>query len=429
MYNQIPTLLVCAYVFINAIPHTPAARYIILGLLVITALTGLFQKWFCGRISSPIVLSLSAFVIIAFISALTSPYTLDSLQSFRKDFLPPLLVLLMASCLEKEPEEKILFAKYILWSLLAGFAVKTGLALWDGAINNPFIFSPYSNEEYFNQHGLPKYVGYYAVESVLYMPITYAALVWLPMSTASRITLGLMSSASFFMIAVSGIRSAFVATAIGLILITLLKLRTPKRILTFSLALTMLISIALWAGKGNVEVDRYVDLFKAERYSKKEGMSGRYFIWEGVSELIQKRPLLGYGPGWQKIPEAATDSGLITKWQEDQSPYAQDKSWYFSMERGKANPHNMPLQVLFETGWFGLVGYMSFVISLFWYAIAAMRNHTQIEFAGWLRATAIGYAAALATIDITNSFVLHNTLLALAMITVLFYQSSKSSQR
>lgn len=423
MFNLTATWLIAAYIFISAVPYTPAARYFLLGAMVLLVIMGLAKNHFTKPSKSPVVLGLGLFVSIALLSAVNSPYLIDSLQGFRKDYLPPLVVLLIATSLKQTAVQKQQFAKIILCALIAGFAVKTSLALWDGAVNHPFIFSPYSNLEFFEKNGLPKYVSYYAVESVLYLTLTYSALLFLCNTWAKRSAVVLLFGSSFFILIVSGIRSAFAAALIGLLIITLLKLHTPKRIAGFCLALLVIVGGTLFVGKNNTEVTRYVDLVKAERYSKQEGMSGRYPIWDGVAELVAKRPLLGFGPGWQKIPTAAKDTGLTMGWQSENSAYGQFKSWYFSLEAGKVNPHNLALQVLFETGWIGFLSYLTMLATLFWCAFtASTQNKTVLS--QWLKFASIGYFAALFVIDITNAFLIHNTMVALMLITVLTRQST-----
>ncbi len=422
MFNQIVIWLVAGYVFINAIPHTPAARYVLLGTLVVTSIVGLAKKQFSGISKTPVVIGLGMFVGVALISALSSPYLIDSLQGFRKDYAPPLLVLLIATSIKQSAADKLGFAKTILWALLAGFFIKTLLALWDGALNHDFIFSPYSNPEFFAKNGLPKYVSYYAVESVLYLTLSYSALLFIADKRWEKFAIGITCSTSLFIVLASGIRSAFAATLIGLLTLTLIKLRSPKRILGFSLIAILLASGVLFFGKNNSAISRFSELTKSAPYSKENGMSGRYFIWEGVEEIISKRPLLGFGTGWQKLPTVATDNGLIARWQTEETAFGQLKHTYFTQEYGKVNPHNLILQILFETGWIGLVSYVWMLIAFFWSATTALINYKN-QFTLWLRYAAISYGSSLFLIDITNSFLLHNTTIVLMLITALTLQS------
>jgi O-antigen ligase len=428
MFNQIVIGLIASYIFICAIPYTPAARYLLLGSLITASLIGLWQKRFCKPIYSSVTCGVGLFVGLAFLSAVSSPYLVDSLQGFRKEYLPPLFLLLIASCLKQSVEDKQRSAATILWALLSGFFLKTLLALWDGAINHDLIFSPYSNPAFFEQYGLPKYVSYYAVESVLYLTLAYSTLLFLAKSWWSRTILAIACGTALAILLASGIRSAFASAAVGLIIITLLKLRTAKRIFVFVFVGLTLAALGGFIGKNNTNISRYAELIQTASYSKQNGMSGRYFIWQGVSELVSERSLLGFGPGWQKIPTAASDTGLIKKWQADTSNYAQLKQWYFSLEPGKANPHNLALQVLFETGWLGMLGYIVMLTTLFWCAITAPRL-TRTPFTLWLNAAAIGFGTSLFLIDITNAFLFHNTIVALMLITMLTRESANEKLR
>lgn len=428
MFNKIVIWLVAGYVFISAIPHTPAARYALLGALIVASVVGVSKKQFTGISKTPVVIGLCLFVSIALMSALTSPYMIDSLQGFRKDYAPPLLLLLIATSIKQSADDKLGFAKIILWALLAGFFVKTLLALWDGALNHDFIFSPYSNPEFFAKNGLPKYVSYYAVESVLYLTLSYSVLLFIADKRWEKFAIGITCIISLFIILASGIRSAFAATLVGLIVLTLIKLRTPKRILGFVFISTLFASSVLFFGKNNYEISRLSELTKTAPYSKENGMSGRYFIWEGVEEIISKRPLLGFGPGWQKLPTVAIDNGLIDRWQKEGTTTGQLKHTYFTQEYGKVNPHNLILQILFETGWLGLVSYIGMLIAFFWSATTALKNDKR-QLTLWLRYAAISYGSSLFLIDITNSFLLHNTTTALMLITALAMQSRQTTNK
>lgn len=416
MFNAMAAFLVAGYVFVSAIPHTPAARYFFLGALVILTIIGITQKRFTIAFKNPIVSGLFLFVFAALLSSFCSPYLIDSLQAFRKDYLPPLLVLIATTSLRQTAEEKIFLAKLILYALLAGFIFKTGLAFWDGAINNPFIFSPYGTSDPID---LPKYVSYYAVESTVYLTIAYSTLIFLTKKWIARLTLLTICSTSFFIVLASGVRSTLLATCAGLFFATLFKLGNFKRVTIFVTTTLLIIVAALFIGRHEPNMARYVTLLNPDSYSKKEGMSGRYPIWQGVSELIVERPFFGFGPGWQKLPEAAADTGLLQKWEADSSPYGVIKSQYFSLERGKANPHNLFLQILFETGVLGLLFYICFLVSLQLSSINICPSGKDAGLMLWQKYTITCYIIAYFFIDITNALLLHNTLVSLAIISVL----------
>lgn len=434
-FNKITMLLVCAYIFACAIPHSPAARYALLGCLLILGIVGLLQKKLEWRASHHVIVGLTIFVVIALISSITSSYVFESLNAFRKDYIPPLLVLFIGSSLNQTCEEKYQFAKYVVCALVAGFGLKTGLAFWDGAINNPFIFDPYFNEEFVKQNnGLPKYVSFYAVEAVLYITITFAALLCFSKQRMLTIILSIICLLSVFMIFVSGIRTAVVTTVLAIFITLLLNLKKKKIVLVFAILGFIVIGVGGFLIKNNLAVDRYLSLIKTESYVKqdsdKSALAGRLYIWEGMIEIIQNRPFFGFGPGWQKIPEVAKDTGLLEKWKNAPQTYNNRyKAGYFSLERGQMSPHNLIFQILFETGWLGLIAY---VVLFATFVVEALRtprcSQAAYPLVSWLKITVVSYCIAYILMDITNALLLHNTLIALALVTILINDSLKNKR-
>lgn len=422
MYNKFAIWLVSAYIFVSAIPHTPAARYALLGAIILLLILGHVQKRLTVVPNSAIVWSLIIFVGIAFLSAIISPYVTDSLQGFRKDYLPAVLIIVTSTSLNQSIDEKKQFAKIVLYALISGFAVKTALAFWDGAINNPFIFSPYDSSK---QIELPKYVSYYAVESTVYFAIAYSTLLFLTKTWVNRLSLFVLCGFSFFIVAASGVRSALLASFAAFFVVTLLKIAREKKIPIFLLTTILTVGIIVFTGRNDPNIARYTTMLTLESYSKNNGMSGRYQIWEGVAELIAQKPFLGHGPGWQKLPEVALETGLLKKWKADPTPYGIVKSEYFSLEKGRVNPHNLFFQILFETGALGLCSYIYILISLGRNALKNCSNEKCSGMEIWQKYTLISFMTAYILIDITNALLLHNTLLALAIISVLINGAKK----
>lgn len=396
--------------------------------MLVVFVTGLYKKSFCLSRPTLIFGCFSLLTFTALASTLFSPYLIDSVQNFRKEYLPPLLLLLLATGLKQSQVDRVTFAQKIVWSLLAGFLVKTLLAVWDGGINHPFIFSPYSNMEFVEQNkGLPRYVSYYAVESVLYLTLAFAGFFYLTKNIFIRASLICISSTSFFIIYASGIRSAVVAATISCMYIALIKLKGTKHLLSLLIFFVILGSGAIMMSKDKIEVSRYISLIKAESYKKNDSihsaLSGRYFIWDGVSELIALRPMLGFGPGWQKLPDVARDTGLVAKWKSGSGVFSNlYKFDYFSMERGQANPHNLFLQITFEIGLLGLAAYIALFVSLMIHAFKSKRSdepNSGLPITLWLGALSIPYALSYLIIDVTNALLLHNTMIVLMIVTIL----------
>lgn len=424
--NQLLSWILYGFFFISAIPHTSAARYILLGLFLITLTSSLFKKSVSLRPSSSITWALLIFVTLALISAVASPYLLDSLQGWRKDYLPPLLLVLAATGLKISKEQKLYVARGILLACVAGFGVKTLLAFWDGAINHPFIFSPYSNNEFFQENGLPKYVAFYAVESTLYLAIALGVMQFIRCNLWLKMALATIIGLSYFIIFVSGIRAAFLVTLVLLTIPLITLLKKPRILAAVAIGLALLCSTVYLANKQTTEIDRFVSVFKTDSYSQTQGMSGRYQTWSGILEISQFRPLLGFGPGWQKIPEVAQDLGLTEQWQKDDSDYGKVKYYLLSLRRGQVNPHNLAMQILFETGALGLCVYTAILLCMLGAVYKLYK--TPGKNSGLSRAVAItsgAYLLAYFMVDVTNGFLLHNTLVAMIIVLTLTKESAR----
>lgn len=421
--NLMLSWILYGYFFISAIPHTSAARYVLLGLFVLTLIVSLAKKTISLAPTSGIAWLLTVFVATALLSALTSPYLIDSLQGWRKDYLPPLVLILGATGIRFSNEQKINFAKGVLFACVAGFMAKTLLAFWDGAINHPFIFSPYSNSDFFQANGLPKYVAFYAVESTLYLAITLGVLTFIRCNTWLKAAIAATVALSYFIIFVSGIRAAFLVTLLILGIPVLALLKKPKALAALLIGFAVVGSGAYVINKQNTELDRFASVFKSDSYSQAQGMSGRYQTWTGIIEIAESRPLLGFGPGWQKLPEVAQDLGLTEQWRQDGSDYGKTKYYLLTLKRGQVNPHNLAMQLLFETGAAGLVIYAALLLCMLLAVYKLIKKPGQNPATS--KAIAIissAYLLAYLMVDVTNGFLLHNTLVAIIIVIVLAKQ-------
>jgi len=412
------------YFFFCAIPHTPAARYTFLGLSLLVALWAIYQERASLKWRSPLLYAVSGFTVIAGLSAVISPYPTESLAAFRKEYLTPALLILLAGILPWSSQQSQRFITFLIGGIGIGFLVKAMLAFWDGAITHPWIFSPYSNPEFFEQNGLPKYVSYFAVDAGLYIPLVLGSvLFWLG---RSKIGILLLTSVllAYGIVLISGIRTAFFVATVGISLPVLIRYAKPRHIVYLAVV-TVLVAVGIIeVAKTNLEVQRYVEIFKPESYSKEKGMSDRYPIWQATSEIVAQRPILGFGPGWQKIPTVAKETGLLDTWKGDASYYAQRKVFWFSLTPGKTNPHNLAMQLLFETGWIGLIGYIGLLVG---FVISAwnLRKATDTHFR-WIGITVPVFMICYLVLCVTNGFLFPPSLVVL-MIAVLVASSAKNN--
>ena len=96
-------------------------------------------------------------------------------------------------------------------------------------------------------------------------------------------------------------------------------------------------------------------------------MVERKGIWLVTGDLITRQPWLGYGPGWRKLSQLAQQPAVLANL-EPRKEARQQAAYFYFTERanryGKANPHNLYLQLAFEIGVPGLALYLGLLLLL-----------------------------------------------------------------
>jgi O-Antigen ligase len=416
----------CGYFFFCTVPHTSAARYSFLALSLLASLFAIYKYRSDLSLRSSIAFSVCGFTLAAGLSAVLSPYALDNLSDFRKDYLTPGLLILFASALPWSAQQSKRFIYLLTSTLAVAFFVKTSLAFWDGAINHSWFFSSYSYPDLYEQHGLPRYVSFFAVEATLYIPLLMGILLFRTQNTTITIMSILGVILAYIIILVSGIRSSFIVTTLGIVSLLLWRYSGRKHVITFVVTAIIIGGSVAYFARHNVEVQRYISIFNPESYSQKSGMSDRYPIWVGTYEVTVQRPLFGFGPGWKKIPTVASDTGLLDSWHKDSSYYGQRKSYWFSLLPGQTNPHNLAMQIMFETGWIGLFLYLSILVSLIFSTRVKKesRGNNTVNESLWLSRTVPVFMICYLSLCITNGFLYPTPLVLLLVIAAVQIKSS-----
>ena len=139
---------------------------------------------------------------------------------------------------------------------------------------------------------------------------------------------------------------------------------------------------------------------------KESGYSSFYerlSIWHGTLQMVAERPVLGYGLGWQKIYDVAVQDGYTERWaQSDQLIDRAVANYFRPLKRGEANPHNLLVQILFETGIAGLLTYSAMLLLLLWRAIRLLQRKTQVPVERWFAAATLAYMVSYLLINTMN---------------------------
>lgn len=314
------------------------------------------------------VLGLALAIVVWCIAvSAASPYPADSLHALPRDLLLQAELLLVGCLLVRDAAQ----ARTALWVIMAGFAAVSALSAFEVA--------SYLKDHALSEGQIPRshksFWGGYANMASFCLPLVIAFAVSTAATMRQRLLLGLLLIAGIVLTGLYGSRSPLLVVAISVLVLFGL-LRAWK-----ALAAVFLV-IALGAGwvaaQGNLGyLEKYRSLAQKDTYVTNQGLSLRLDVWSGVIELIEARPLLGYGYGWKKLAWAINDGGYAERWKASDP----GKAAYFLGEAeqagyGKVNPHNYFLQVAFEIGIPGLLLVLAFWLAVFWLGLKGLVRGT-----------------------------------------------------
>lgn len=305
---------------------------------------------------------LRAFGLLLLVFGISSAFGVEPLESFdeiRKQFLPGILMLLLIPVLFATAE----YWRWLLVVLTTAFMVRAGLTLCELLHYFPDLETGRADGSFIKGFSLD--AGFY-IPPMLALWLLGGRWRWLAPA-------GLLAVLAAMLLAQS--RTPLVAAAVGglLMLVALGRWRT-------------LAALCLLAGLGvggllvqqpqlaerlgsTFDPATYVQALDIRNYRGNDGLAARMPIWAGVLEIGANRPWIGYGSGWKKLGSVAVEEGYVARWRNiANDPFAAEQAAYFSQPPAKVNPHNLYLQLYFESGLAGLVAYGGLVLVLAWQA-------------------------------------------------------------
>ncbi len=353
-------LAILLFVIVLPFPHNALWKNLAQVGMLFSAIALFRQGRLQADLRSPIWLALLGLIgVFCFTAALGSDPA-DSFNELRKHFLPGVLLLMLVPVVFAEPR----LSRFLLAICASVFVLRTGLALGELASYLPDLDAGRSQ-------GL--YIKGLALDAGFYIPILFG-LILLGGSSRWMGVIGLPMVLAVMLLVQS--RTPILAAAIA-VLAMLLCLRR-WRILAVSFAVGFLLvgyfvtsQPAIGARLASVfDVQTYRKAFDIANYNKPEdGLSARTAIWMGVLEITEPRRWQGYGFGWKKLGRTAVEQGYVAKWQGRQGDaLAEERAWYFALPSDKVNPHNLYVQIYFESGLLGIAAYLLAVGGLLWVA-------------------------------------------------------------
>lgn len=346
------------YIFFSVVPYAIAGKHICTGLMLVACLTLLMRKQIRNVPLGWLPLSLYLVLALALMSAVLSPYRIDSLNELRKDGLPFLLGFLLLINVSEFDRRQV--AVYTMLALILGYVAKEILALWAGATNG-FQFSIYE----IPNGTMPKYLDFFSADTPYYLPFLLGALFFWPMKLWQRLGLSLLTTLAIVVVVSSGVRTSFVFVVATVLLVLIYRFWDYKKTLFLAFAALILCSYLLKGYITNPSIARYATIASTQTYQfgKDGSVSERYAIIKGVWEVSKDRLLLGYGPGWKKLPTIAESNGHVKRWRNSEAPIDKIMLNYFSYGEGRVNPHNFYMATLFQEGVLGLIAYISLMLA------------------------------------------------------------------
>ena len=345
--------------FIQPFEKFVAVKYLMMVGLLIAAVPLALRAEIRQRLRSRnIILGLALGIVVWCIAvSAASPYPADSLHALPRDLLLQAELLLVGGLLVTGPKQ----ARTALWMIIAGFAAVSLLSAVEVA--------SYLKDHALSEGQIPRshksFWGGYATMASFCLPLIIAFAVSTASGIQQRVLLGVLCLLGVVLAGLYGSRSPLLVVAVAVVVLFGL-LRAWKALAV--VFLVMALGIGWVATQSNLGyLEKYRSLARADTYVTNQGLSLRLDVWSGVIELIEARPVLGYGYGWKKLAWAINDGGYAERWKATDP----GKSAYFLGEEtaasyGKVNPHNYFLQVAFEIGIPGLLLVLAFWLAVFW---------------------------------------------------------------
>lgn len=394
--NEWPFLVVVAYLFFSHVPRTTAMVNSLIGVMLLTTIYGMVKHKITLNWRSLIVGTFTAFVMSLVLASVLSPYWQESLTPLRREVLPMTLCFVLLVGWNTTRLTNVQRITGIAGAIVAAYVARTYLAFADLARQG------LSHNVYTIDKSQAAFFDYFAVDSTLAFPILLSVIIYAKLTPWLKASLVAVALLALTLVGGSAVRTA--VFCIGLVsLLQLLpwlwryKVSSAVAILVIALA-----GFAAFGSKLEQIAPRYASIFSVETYKNDVSMVERYVIWGSVLEMVSERPMLGYGLGWQKMHDIAVNQGYIDKWSQSPDELDQWAVRYFKVGRGAANPHNLTMQILFETGALGLTTYMALLLATLLTAWGLWRRAYNDQVVQWFTATLLCYGVAYFLINLTN---------------------------
>ncbi|GBE05960.1 MAG TPA: O-antigen ligase family protein [Nitrospirae bacterium] len=310
---------------------------------------------------NPVTVSLSLFMAIALITSLAGIEPMENIKRFKGELLIPFLFFLIAST-EYNSMKKI---RMLLAPMVAAFAIYTVFVVIESC---NWGLSYYWDQTLRQQ--LKWYSGY-AEMSITLLPLTLGY--FLLMRTNLRFLLLFVMLLEFTILAAYRHVASFGGTVFVIFLGALfIQPKTYRLGVRVFIIMIMIISASLlYTHRDNPAVAEYrLKLYQIthpyEELKRPHGFTNRVPLWKAGVDVIKDRPVTGYGWGMKKYTNIVAQDKYLNKWKTDEPEVYK----IYTRHKGRfVPPHNLILELAFQSGILGLVSFMAFIFIYVFYMI------------------------------------------------------------
>jgi len=411
IYSLIPPLLLI-YIFFQPFNHFAGIRNTAFYSMLLLFLIKLARKGIKINWKDTTTIAFFILLMAILVSIFFSNYIIDSLNAFRKNFFYQMVVFFVILT-EFRDVRKL---RALLGAVVLSFITLTIIIF----IKNPpanllNILEAKTDRETF--------LGGYALNAAFYIPFTFGYLLSVKNRMLLKGFLWTMVLAEFVLV---WLYYSSRTTLIAILISTVVMITMSKRYKMLAVIIILFLAVGSVSYFKKPElIDRYKTLLSFQTYTSNVGLSGRGYIWKGTVEIIKDRPIIGYGYGWKKLATVVRDEGYLERW-KDKWHGTYD---YFSRAGyGSASPHNLTLQILFETGILGLLAFILFWITVCIKVVKIMKSGAGDELNYFVKYGVVGVLVAYAIINTANGLWEETygvITFAMAAITVNIHESNR----
>lgn len=410
---QVVRIFLLIFIFLQPFSRHATIRDGAFVLMTIAFLIRVARGGFRGNLLDTTVISFGLVIIASVVSSALSPYAAESFTAMRKNLLFEAIVFIVIICEYKGIDG----IKPLIYAMLAGFAVLTAAIIIQ---TTPDALLHWIDE---TKKGNNLLIGY-SLFATFYIPLAIGYLYSSREGLVVKIPIFIFVLIESVFSVLNNHRGQVVAILASAFIITIL----AKRFKILAVGLLVVALSAAYIHHAYPGSFRYGTLLSSTNYlsDEHEGLNGRRSIWEGATEMIKDRPVIGWGYGWKKFSTVARER-YMDKWDKDKFKYR-----YFSEHgHGGANPHNLVLQVLFEIGFIGLIAFLLFWITILFKALAMYFGKYRGEATDFLKYGVLGVLVSYSLINIANGLweeAYGILMVALAAIGAVLYREVKEAR-